>query len=186
MTAKNFDSIALASLTLLALRSTTTSSCTPARTGTVSRGKDDNVSIDEDKDATSKAGASKCADELEQSNPRVDQKRSILALTSSSSETTSTTISEESAGYNNDALSESAALSIKRSFERLSKVDLSVDRTSHEPIGFCSGWVLYDREWSQEETDVLAAFANNYIIRGGRDKNGQHDNEDRAKKGRTL
>jgi hypothetical protein len=183
--AKNFDSIALASLTMLALRPTTASSYTP-RTGTVSRGKDDNASIDEDKDATSKAGDSKCADELEQSNPRADQKRPIIVMTSSS-ESTSTTSSEESAGYNNDALSErSAALSIKRSFERLSKIDLSVDRTHHEPIVFYSGWGLYDREWSQEEKDDLVAFAKKYIIRGGGDKNEQHDNDGRAKKGRTL
>ena len=185
MTAKNFDSIALASLTMLALRSKTASSCTP-RTGTVSQGKDDNASIDEDKDATSKAGASKCADESEQSNPRADQKRPIIVLTSSS-EITSTTSSEKSDGYKNDALSErSAALSIKRSFERLSKIDLSVDRTHHEPIGFYSGWGLYNREWSQEEKDVLVAFANKYIIRGGGDKNEQHDNDGRAKKERTL
>jgi hypothetical protein len=152
----------------------------------VSRGKDDNASIDEDKDATSKTGDSKCADESEQSNPRADQKRPIIVMTSSS-ESTSTTSSEESAGYNNDALSErSAALSIKRSFERLSKIDLSVDRTHHEPIVFYSGWGLYDREWSQEEKDDLVAFAKKYIIRGGGDKNEQHDNDGRAKKGRTL
>jgi hypothetical protein len=152
----------------------------------VSQGKDDCVSIDEDKIAASKAGASKCADELEQSNPRADQKRSILALTSSS-ESTSTTSSEESAGYNNDALSErSTTSSIKRSFERLSKIDLSVDRTRHGPIEFYSGWGLYDREWSQEETDALVAFAHKYIIRGGGDKNGLHDNDGRAKKVRTL
>ncbi len=185
MTAKNFDSIALASRTMLAWRSTTASSGT-LQTGTKSQGKDDNVSIDEDNDATSKAGGSKCTDESEQSSARADQKRSIFASTSSC-ESTSTTSSEESSGYKNDALSErSAALSIKRSFERLSKIDLSVDRTYYVPIEFYSGWGLYDREWSEEEKDVLVAFANKHIIRGGGDKNGQHDNDGRAKKGRTL
>ena len=102
----------------------------------MSRGKDGNALIDEDNDATSKTGTSKCADELEQSNPRADQKRPILALPLSS-ESTSTTSSEENAGYNNAALSKrSATLSIKQSFERLSKIDLSVDHTHHEPIGY--------------------------------------------------
>jgi len=122
---------------------------------TKSRGKDGNILIDEDKDATSN---SKYADETEWS-ARSNQKNSVLESTSSIGSTS--TASSESAGYCHDALSErSAASSIKRSFERLSKIDLSVDRIRNDSIEFSGGSGLYDREMSQEETDVLVAFAN--------------------------
>jgi len=102
-------------------------------------------------------------------------------LTSSIGSTS--TASYESAGYCHDTLSKSsAASSIKRSFERLSKIDFSVDRIRNDSIEFSGGSGLYDREMSQEETDVLVAFANEYIIRGGGDENGQQDNDGSAKK----
>ena len=165
MTAKNSESISLASPTM------PTKSSSGTKIGnTISRGKDGNILIDEDKDATSNA---KYADETEWS-ARSNQKSSVLESTSSIGSTS--TASSESAGYCHDALSESsAASSIKRSFERLSKIDLCVDRIRHEPMEYSGGWGLYDREWSEEEKDGLVAFAQKYIIQGGGDMNGQQD-----------
>jgi hypothetical protein len=175
MTAKNSDSISLASPTMLARRSTNALTGTP-RGNTMRREKDDNILINEDKYATPN---STYADETKWST-RSNQKNSVLKSTSSIGSTS--TASYESAGYCHDALSESSvASSIKRSFERLSKIDLSVDRIRHDSMEFSGGSGLYDREWSQEETDVLVAFANEYITRGGGDENGQQDNDGSAK-----
>jgi hypothetical protein len=72
---------------------------------------------------------------------------------------------EEQAGCHENAWTErSAALSIERSFKRLSKIDLRVDRACHERIEFHGGGNEYNGKWSEEETNILVAFARKNII----------------------
>jgi len=137
--------------------------------------KDEDTSIHDVQDATPKALTSKYEEGMKSSTPRANQ-RSPTPQEATPIRKTSIASSMERDGCYHDALSErSAALSIKRSFDILSKMDLSVDCARHEPIEvYNGGWILYDREWSQEEKDDLVAFANKYIIRGFGNKNGKY------------
>jgi hypothetical protein len=94
---------------------------------------------------------------------------------------------EERAGCHQDAWSErSAVLSIERSFDRLSKIDLSVDRACDKPIEFISGWSEYDREWSEEGKNVLVDFAKKNIIQGYGDKRRRLEEDQDAKKEESI
>jgi hypothetical protein len=145
-------------------------------------GKDEVVSMHEGKVSTAKAPTSKYEEGTNRNTPRAEQTSPTPEMISSMAP------SEGIAHRCSDLLSErSAAKSIKRSFDILSKMDLSVDHTRHNSSEFCSGWGLYDREWSEEEKDELVAFANKHIIRGCGDKNDPHeDNGGRSKKGKTT
>jgi hypothetical protein len=95
---------------------------------------------------------------------------------------------EDRADRHQDAWSErSAVLSIERSFDRLSKIDLSVDRACHEVTDFHGGWSEYNREWSEEETNVLVAFAKKNIIQGCDNRKRYHEEDhDCAMNGRNI
>jgi hypothetical protein len=145
-------------------------------------GKDEVVSMHEGNVSTAKTPTSKYEEGTKRNTPRAEQTSPTPEMISSMAP------SEGIAHRCSDLLSErSAAKSIKRSFDILSKMDLSVDHTCHNSSEFCSGWGLYDREWSEEEKDELVAFANKHIIRGCGDKNDPHeDNGGRSKKGKTT
>jgi hypothetical protein len=75
------------------------------------------------------------------------------------------------------------ASSIKRSFAKLSKMDLSVNRASYQTpyfhFGFCGahgGGFFGPKEMPQEDKDCLVAFANKYIIRGRGERGAGSDN----------
>ena len=145
--------------------------------------QDEVISMHEVKVATAKAPTSEYEEGTKRNFSRAEQRSPTPEMISSMASS-----SEGRAGCYSDPLSElSAAKSIKRSFDKLSKMDLSVHHTRHRPIEFCSGWGLYDRECSAEETDALVAFANKYIIRGCGDKNDQHEDKGgRSKKEKTT
>lgn len=92
---------------------------------------------------------------------------------------------EKQAGCHENAWTErSAMLSIERSFKKLSKIDLSVDRAFHERIEFHGGWSEHNGEWSEEETNSLVAFAKNNIIQEyGKRKRKHEEDLDSALKG---
>ncbi|KAL3809102.1 hypothetical protein ACHAXA_008578 [Cyclostephanos tholiformis] len=144
---------------------------------------DDNedISIHKVHDDTIVAPTSKYADGTELNTTRAKRKNPTSKSLSVAS------FAERADCFHRAWSERSAVLSIKRSFDILSKIDLSVDRDSHESIEYNSGWSIYHREWSEEEKDVLVAFAKKNIILGWREKNGQREKDkDRAKKGRMT
>ena len=148
---------------------------------TMISGKDEVISMNEGKVSTAEALTLKYEEGTKWNTSRAEQRSptpELISLMASS---------EKRAGCYSDSLNQqSAAKSIKRSFDILSKIDLSVDHTRHEPNKFYSVWGVCDKEWSEEDKDLLVAFANKYIIRRCVDKNDQHEDNGRSKKEKTT
>lgn len=114
---------------------------------------------------------------------------STLSSTSSSSSSTKSTTSNEASPADKDRArgikpddplsAVNTAASIKRSFDVLSRIDLSLNDNDRRPFDFFLGENIYAKEWTQEEKDELLALAKKYIL-GGESK----DDTDKAKKQR--
>ena len=110
-------------------------------------GKDEVISKHEVKVATAKAPTSKYEEGTNRNTPRANQKSPTPEMISSMAPSVGI------ARRCSDLLSErSAAKSIKRSFDILSKMDLSVDHTRYEPSEFCA----HDEDVLQRERCGLA------------------------------
>eukprot|EP00579_Thalassiosira_antarctica_P023966 CAMPEP_0201981558 /NCGR_PEP_ID=MMETSP0904-20121228/73909_1 /ASSEMBLY_ACC=CAM_ASM_000553 /TAXON_ID=420261 /ORGANISM="Thalassiosira antarctica, Strain CCMP982" /LENGTH=188 /DNA_ID=CAMNT_0048534153 /DNA_START=1 /DNA_END=567 /DNA_ORIENTATION=- len=153
-----------------------------------------NGDIWNDQDATSNAAKDKSHAEKEVQGTEQPEytKRQIYATqaswtspvlaVASSNVRLSSTASSFAAGTFDDVLGEnSAASSIKRSFDLLNNIDLRINNVRDPSESFFFGSGMYTNVWSQEEKDRLIDFANKYIIRGSEKK--EHD--DCTKKRRT-
>jgi hypothetical protein len=118
----------------------------------------------------------------------------ILATVASAEKNTNSAVADAAA--ENDVLGTTfAASSMKRSFEKLSKIDLSDNRANNQAPDYLFGFggshgggLWGPKESTQEEIDGLISFANKYIIRGRGERGsvGGNVQEDGASKGSTL
>ena len=115
----------------------------------------------------------------------------ILATVASAEKSTNSAVPDAAA--ENDVLGTYfAASSMKRSFDKLSKIDLSVDCANYQAPDYLFGFggshgggLWGPKESTQEEIDGLISFANKYIIRGRGERGyvGENVQEDCASKG---
>ena len=115
----------------------------------------------------------------------------ILATVASAEKSTNSAV--PNAAAENDVLGTYfAASSMKRSFDKLSKIDLSVNRANYQAPDYLFGFggshgggLWGPKESTQEEIDGLISFANKYIIRGRGERGyvGENVQEDGASKG---
>ena len=114
---------------------------------------------------------------------KTDPHQAKQAESAPSNASLSSTASSSAVDTSDGVLSgNSAASSIKRSFEFLDNMDLSIKNVRDPSASFFFGVGMYAKEWSQDEKESLVAFAKRYIIRGSNRK--EHD--DCFKKRRTV
>jgi hypothetical protein len=115
----------------------------------------------------------------------------ILPTVASAEKNTNSAVADAAA--ENDVLGTTfSASSMKRSFEKLSKIDLSDNRANNQAPDYLFGFggshgggLWGPKESTQEEIDGLISFANKYIIRGRGERGsvGGNVQEDGASKG---